>query len=129
MHNSPFPQTNQTDFQPWAMKIGNMERKKGQERDVLSKNPTSPRARSKTLVTRFVKTAVTDSKTEKMVAKMERKTEKIEEMRSWREEVREDIIIVVVVVGFLILVLVGCEVCWELFWDLGSVGGCCLSEV
>ena len=63
------------------------------ERDVLSKNPISPRAKSTTLEIRFVNTAATDSKSEKMVAKMERKTLKIEERRSWIEETIDDIVV------------------------------------
>lgn len=48
--------------------------------------------RSKTLRTRLVKTARTESRAEIIVLKIERKTSKIEEMRLEMEEVMDDII-------------------------------------
>lgn len=57
--------------------------------------------RSKTLRTRLVKTARTESRAETIVAKIERRTSKMEEMRFDMEEVRDDMIVAVLGVGWL----------------------------
>lgn len=55
--------------------------------------PTSPLIRSKTLRTRLVNTAMTESRAEIMVAKIERKMSKMDEMRLEIEEVIDDMIV------------------------------------
>lgn len=62
--------------------------------------PTSPLMRSKTLRTRLVNTARTESRAEMMVAKIERKTSKMEEMRSETEETMDDMTVGMGMSGF-----------------------------
>lgn len=71
--------------------------------------------RSKTLRTRLVKTARTESRAEIMVAKIERMTSKMEEMRLEMEEVIDDM-----TVGFLGIRMV----VRLLVWWRKSLDGC-----
>lgn len=56
--------------------------------------------RSKTLRTKLVNTARTESRAEIMVAKIERKTSKMEEMRSETEEIMDDMTVAMGRSGF-----------------------------
>lgn len=56
------------------------------EENIPKMKPTSPLIKSKMLRTKFAKTALTDSRAERMVLKIERKISKMEATRFSRED-------------------------------------------